>query len=981
MRSTLTCNILFFTGIVSIIWPLRARMSGDIVQTCCALDAPPLDICDITVFERTCFVGLTRKSFQIWSLTTFVDGVEVISVLNEPVHSLVRRVRAPDGVAFETCCSSGGLAQKLITSCSDGNILVWDPIAACVISSFITSTTPAEFSQVLAQQKFVRFCHAEGLVLHNDSCSSMKVFDVNSSKCVTKTISVSSDVITCASIDDSFRPVVVSANPAGDIYVGKGKGLELLTPGKPNTPRVSAIEVIVLSDSPEFIVVVTGNANGSLDTIVYSLVYLTQSDSIGYPTVRLLLSDAFNVQPYKKETKVNLVQSLGENMLLTGCEDGSPILWIVTLKGLSKIGFLQASSTLTCAVIHREDNIIVCGYADGSIIVYDSSTYVVVASIPTAHAEGVLQVGIVYDSDRCRTYISSVDKFSLTVRLWKYLFRSVKLDRDVSLPEGCRKVQLWTGGPCNLAFVENKDGTVFSVDLLRIRDGPVAYYLDTTFRFWMVSGRSGPVMLSSGALDMNVISVWNNGAHSQHFLDTRISDAFVTNCLSKPDSVSTQLQTLLRSHPHYPNFLLSSHSLSSDMQTLFAKAILYNFPAFVTTFLPEAPLAVTIPSCIRGESMSLLSLAIVQGDMSSIDCILSTWSKLMSTSSSSLEENVWHCSELFHDIKFLSRRMPSKCSSFIAGLHIPPSHAICIKGCLSRPVSKDEFWMRGTALRVVPDLWANISDSGPAYSEMESRIYDDGQSSTRNFESPHTSMQTKFSSEVDGKGMQYHPSVLLENLATERMQMNESQNWDAMAHDDISDIPNPIKMFQMSVVVQAHCHPIPHAAGSDFLKLCLRCCCATGSNALLCSPSVTTVLDYKWNTYVYSQQINRTIHFVSLLAVFTMLNVYFDTLVQQPTETGLEILVWLLSIILIVNYGVLMFQEVLVICINGISFVYYHSMIYSILAYGTAFCGLVLQVTPQDNHGWLQINTSFNSRCILAAASIMLYLKLFFMFM
>jgi hypothetical protein len=952
-------------GIVSVMSPYRSRKSGDIVQTCCTLGDAAVDLSDIVLFGRTCLIGLTAHTIQIWCLTTIVNNEEIISILSQPLYSLVRRITAPSGITFQNCSKTTGCSQKILTTCTNGNILIWDPLLSSVVGVLQgeLSSTP----------KPVCYSPSTGVVMsYSNTRQSLEIFDTLSSNCVMKTQSLSALPISCSAVDDSEGIFLASTDSDGVLYVFAGKGNETWLRTKTQGHRITALEAISLHEIPGYGVVVTGNTNGCVETFVFSKDTPLSEIELGKASKQKL-------QPYPGLSKVTMIQKLSEDRILTGCDSGPVLLWKVALEGLNKLTSLSTPDGLRSAVNLESIGVTALGFESGSISLWNNINWTKITEVSDAHKRGVASIGGIVMADRNKVLITSIGTDRTVVKTWRYTQDSLRLEGSVPLPAECSQALLWGGGSSNYVFVQNTDGVVFATDLLNADHGPVRMYSTTVLRYWSVRGSTSPVVLTSGFKDISIISVWNNDMLHSQFFSNQLMEEFRTACMSS-GGVTDLLDTLIKSHPSYPGVLMTSSLCTTIQQSMFAKAIIFKCPNFVSKYLSHLPLAVTVRSTFRGKSYSLLGIALLHDDMQSVDCILNIWSNLLTDDPSSTEECAWHPADLFDDIKLLSRKVPHKCADFLSHMKLAKAHEVCTREVSSRPLGKDEMWMRGAAMRVIPELWKTcVPEDGPAFPELESRYFEDGIMVTARLETPHIAHQSPYEQIFADSISVTHPTLALEHNNAIRIAQNE--DWDEnitsekheVTHSTMT-IPNPITSFQPHIAVEGFCHPIPHAAaGSDFIRLCMRCCEYSGHHMLLSSPVVYTVLDFKWNTYTSKFHWNSIVHYVSLLLAFSMLNVYFDTLYSQPSETGLDILVWIVSLLLIVSYGTLMFQELLIICVNGMFHVFYQSMLFNIITYGMALCGLIIQIIPREDNSF---HTSFTTRCVLSSASILLYSKL-----
>jgi hypothetical protein len=394
--------------------------------------------------------------------------------------------------------------------------------------------------------------------------------------------------------------------------------------------------------------------------------------------------------------------------------------------------------------------------------------------------------------------------------------------------------------------------------------------------------------------------------------------------------------------------------------------------------------------------------------------------------------------ELFQDFKLLALRHPTKFSQFLTQLPLLPNHSIIQRNysthrmtssfSFSSPSSallsfggtgsgveemnSDVCMMRGTEYRVVPSFWSSLNSSvtgnggGAAskgtYPDLMGRVLapEDEEILWKPFEQPHDcqAMQQSFTSAIS------HTSRSLLSQSRKRIGPPATAAADSAADSGAVEEEEEEKIAQEGqegeesggegIMVQSFIHPIPHAAsGIEFLSLCHSTHQLTGSkSSLLSSPLVSSVIDYKWNSFFSTSYHSRVFHSLFLLILFSFHCVYYEELNNSPTKTGLPALVFIVSVFLLINYLILFFDlclrhltlAVMTETSSSASALFILTDTWFLIgssAYLSVITGIAMILlnrhdpsSSEEQHG-IKMHTSFNARCLLSAASLLLFLQ------
>jgi hypothetical protein len=948
-------------GHVSIWSPQRLKNNSLSVQNCCAMQGTILTLNSLRLFNRTCLVAITRRWIRIWAVSIIQGEREILSLLKNSIYSLVRSIPVPEMAeftCFTTMQSHHDSPPSLLAGCADGSVYQWDALSGMQLRKFLVSSTAINFIQ------FIPSSHMFATV---DAGSCLAIVDPNSSALIDRTNR--SDVsqpltITCACASDIRGIIVVSGDTNGVLHMRSGRNTESSSEKVSGSGAVSAVAIVTLElDSSDDIVVVSGHVNGSIQLL-----------SCATNGVLITFSQAkrFMLQPYAS-TVIN-IQSLSKDRLATVAESESVIIWKVSSSGASKLKTLD--TTLRIRVLTFSPlGYLAGGSAESSIVLWDTVNWKKVAEKSYCHNDDpITGIGIMYDRSKDDRYIVTTSKSLSHIKLWRRKGSAIVFDGMIEMSSNCANILFWQDGESSLVFKQSNRGDVSMIDLCNSRAGVIRHFSEGGSKLLSVSGESSPIVLTMPS-NSSSISIWNNDLHDEQAFHTSFQVAFDIFCEGTHPNISV-IDKLIRSHPSFPGCLILPDPFCHN-QNLFAKAVLRGRSDFVVAYLPLVPTAVTCLCRYRDHQRSLLWLSIKRKDITSTDVILEMWCKLLAQNPSSAEECEWHVAELFSDLRLLSREQPAKFCDFIKQLRIPKAHTVEMDGCIARPIGTNELWMHGSTDRVVPGFWEAIKSE--PYPDISSRLFSDDEGVDHlRFEIPHShsSVQQPYVEKIEViVHQESHPSISVkrnsEKLVIEEVDLegDSAGLQQGTAHELVS-------VFDSSpgVMVQGYIHPIPYAAaGVEFLKLCQKCSISTGQSSVMASPAVATIIDYKWKTYFCNQYLGTVLHYLFLLILFSINCVYFSAAMDAPSETGLPSLAWIVTCFLIASYFLLFIQENLRFLAEGLySTLTDHWYFIGIGAYILAISGLLMSL----QEGGVQVSITFNSRATLAAASLLLYLKI-----
>jgi WD40 repeat protein len=464
-----------------------------------------------------------------------------------------------------------------------------------------------------------------------------------------------------------------------------------------------------------------------------------------------------------------------------------------------------------------------------------------------------------------------------------------------------------------------------------------------------------------------------------------------------------------------------THSLTSDL---------------LQRYLPKIPIAVTHSCSLphpHSTKHSLLSLALHLQDISSVDLILSQWIALLQQSNSSPSETCraqYHLMELFQDSQTLAELQPAKYSQFLQQLPLLVNHSVIQKNytthqsvSFSSPssallnlvgagrsgVNDDVCMMRGTEYRVIPSFWSSVSENGKigsaavsgAYPDLMGRVLapEDEEICWLPFEQPH---DCKALQQIPTAGVEQHtphtqqqrhkklstPAPKIVDQAAAEVAVEEKSDTIPQQANEVNSLTLSMNATQRKIeegiLVQSYVHPIPYAAaGTDFLSLCHTTHLLTGSQSpLLSSPLVASIIDYKWNSFFSKTYHSRVLHSLFLLILFTFHCIYFEELINSPSKTGLPSLAFIVSLCLLFNYFLLLIEVLLrLLTARSYSATLRDPWFYlGLSAYSAVVAGILMSLLSQHD-GDLKRHTSFNARCVISAASLLLFMQFLYSLM
>jgi hypothetical protein len=576
----------------------------------------------------------------------------------------------------------------------------------------------------------------------------------------------------------------------------------------------------------------------------------------------------------------------------------------------------------------------------------------------------------------------------------------------------------------------------------RSRSQTQAQARDLDCQIIAISGNTSPILLTCEthlSTQIQTLHVWNNDLHDlDQFYHTSLLLAMdQTSTLAAASAAASSwdqpfseasLSSLIESHPHYPTSLLVSEITSTQPHSFFFTTLLSN-PTLFRKYLPKVPIAVTQSAFVRSSKHTLLSYALQLKDGAAVDLILSQWITLLS-SSSSLQSGYetcrsqYHLMELFQDFKLLASLQPTKFAQFLVQLPLLTNHSVVQQNysthrmvSFSSPSSAllnlggggsegeengDVCMMRGTEYRVVPSFWSSLNSTGAvkgAYPDLMGRVLapEEEEIFWKPYEQPHDcqALQQSFTSGIAHNPHQLHHKKILLSLVSslqpvasskskddhpEEIEEKEEKGSDVTRGKDWS--PQASLSASEGIMVQSFIHPVPYAAsGIEFLSLCHSSHQLTGSKStLLSSPLVSSVIDYKWNSYFSKSYHSRVFHSLFLLVLFCFHCVYYEELTNSPSKTGLPALVFIVSIFLLFNYSLLLLDLFLrfltersPLTVLGDPWFYVGTSAYLSVITGISMILSNRSDSPAAED--VRIHSSFNSRCVLSAASLLLFLQ------
>ena len=938
-------------GILSVWSPHLLGIEGvkDSVQNVCHMEGYPVALDEIKAFGRTCLLCVTSRWIRIWAISIVGDdGGEVVSILNDPVFSLVRSIAAPEDTEFTSCCNTGlNPTSTLLTGCSNGSVYQWDALSGMRLRKFDITSHANTFVVYIASKYMFCAC---------DISNDLNLIDPHSSSLVNSSSPMKD--ITCGALCD-FRGVVTVLGGGNVLHllVNKGTKSPSTSTARPNTGEVTALSILAL-ESSDHIVIIAGFATGLMTSYVCA-------PEEGFDFASFATKD---IHVYR--SRVTLIRSFGTSDLVATCsESESVIIWLASERGLHKEVTLNASVFATCLAYNPQGTIVV-GTANGSLSMYDCTTCQRIAGCVEAHQDdAVHSVGITSDDAKDTNMVLTVGKRCLAVNVWRKQGHTLVFQNRIDLPGDSVDVRFWEKGESSMVFIESKLKFSYCMDIKNPSRGVVRYFSSgRSSSLLTVSGNSSPVVLTLGeqSRDGRVVDTWNNDLHDEQVCQNHVLNEFDA-FQADPMTSKTSFYKAIRTHPSFPGCLQWPDPHQGGA-TLFAQAILLGRSEFVVEFLPCVPLAVLSKCMLQGESHSLLWLALNMKDTVSTDLILLMWTDLLCSPPDSIEYSTWHFADLFEDLKVLSYQYPAKFSDFIQKLDIPQGHSINCKECDGKDIGTDEVWMRGSALRVVPQFWKHVKTP---YPDLQSRVFEpEKESQVVDVEAPHKNpnLREPYTRTFEPRPIKVHPSVNVVSRRADVAQLGKGYlDANRIKHGD----KNELKLQVLShggTVVQSYIHPIPYAAsGIDFLQICLICCSASGRSPLMSSPAVATVIDYKWNSYFGDLHTATTLHYLYVLIIFSIVTVYFDAMAEAPFKTGLPVLAWGGTIFAAVSYLMLLVQALL--RLDDEWPVAYRDVWFWIggIAYVLAISGIVMTL--------VQGESTFNSRCVLSISSLFLFLN------
>jgi WD40 repeat protein len=938
-------------GNVSVWSPHRLAQAGveDSVQSVCNMNGRPVALDTIQLFDRTCLICVTGAWIRIWAVSIVEDGIEVISILRDPVYSLVRSIEAPEFTEFTSCCNtSTDAVATLLTGCSDGSVYQWHALSGARLRKYEISPNANTFLVHISSKHLFAAC---------DNSNDLNIIDPNSTALIDRTDVI--EDITCGALCD-FRGVITVVGAGGNIHIRNGDTqISSRSARRIDTGAISALSIMAL-ESSENIVIVVGFITGMMQSYVGSVEDDFVFDHFAMKELRV----------YK--SRVTVIRNFGkEDLVATGSELESIIIWKASDKGLARVTELANTVYATC-ITSSPLGFIAIGTEEGTLSLYNCKTWKPIASKAKAHNdEGIRSIGILYDPVKNCRYLVSVGKRCRSTKAWKQHASSLVFENRIDLPSNCSDVRFWEKGESSLMFIQTTSKFSYCVDMKDPQRGPLRFFTANGGELLAVSGNSSPVVLTVGSPENgsrgNVVNIWNNDLHDEQVAHNNLWFEFDV-LAADPTSPKSALYAAVKAHPSYPGCLLDTDPHRGD-ETFFSRAIMGKQPDFVTEFLPKVPAAVLQKFQFRGKYRTLLWIAMKMKDSVSADCILRIWTDILTSPPNSIEESVWHAGDLFEDLKILSRENPAKFADFIRHLKIPINHSITCQGCDSKDIVGDEIWMRGSALRVIPHFWAQVTTAFP---DLQGRIFEpEKEAAIACVEAPHEDpgLREPFTRTFEPARIKAHPSV---NAGRQGKLVIEDSEWDMNGvsgklggHSSLA-LEKHI-LSSGGSVVQSYIHPIPYAAaGVEFLQICQNCCSSSGRQTLMASPVVSTVIDYKWRTFFGDLHVGVAMHYMYVLILYSICVVYFDAMIDAPTKTGLPVLAWIGFIFVAVSYSFLLVQELLRFAYEGLA-ACDEWLGVGLVAYCLAIAGITMTLVEGE--------TTFNARCVLAIACLFLYLK------
>ena len=952
------------SGCVSVWSPIKLKFSKNAksVQNVCNLNENLVALFQAAAFDSTSMVCVTGRWIRLWAISTELDGVTVLSILNVEVFCLIRSIEAPDHVTFTTGCVLSSDVPTILTGCNDGNVLQWDINFGSLIRRFDISTKPMSYLMFIPSQQIVVSC---------DSGNTMCVVDPYTTPCVNRLGPVSSSTVTCAATCELSRIVIAIGDANGRVYKYDGAQVVSATNPVEGNHAVSALEVMI-SKISNYDVVIVGYSHGLLETYIFN--GTDPSNSSDFSTATKIKTAAYM-------SPVSIIRNADDDRVITSSSEGDAILWNVTITGVStcfeKIKVLENCNKVQCIGINPRNDIFVMGSGNSEISLWDTKNWKEITTLTGAHdTTPISDVGFMYDEKKLARYVISIGATDSLAKLWRLKANNLTLESSIELPATCVRAEVWDREESSLLFVQTKTGLLYVMDMLQNSLGPLRFFSidETSCSFWTACGMSTAMFIDVDD-QTGQVNVWNNDMTPAESSRARISAIF-NECLMDSHRVSPDLHNVICSHPLYPNFLLETDPLS-NCHTLFSKAILGQFPHFVTTYLPLVPQAVAQPCMFKGKPRSLLWLALKMKDFDAVDCIVEVWLKLLAEESDKVEQSAFSISEMMNDLKVLSRELPAKFVEIVSRLSIPKNHGINTDQCHSRFIRHGNYWMRGSALRTVRGFWSHVEHM--PYPDLATRrLEPEEEAYLYHLEAPHASdkLQMPFTTVVESSDRKAHPSIRFagENFSLEdTLKLNEWDEEDLVRLGKVNRkkfAPDQDK----GAMVQAYIHPIPYAAaGTEFLKLCKRCATNTGRDDIMATPVVTTVLDYKWHTYFKDLHHASLFHYAFVLTLFTFHCIYFDHMMDSPFISGLPTLALVVDIFLLISYVLLLAQEAVTFLTAYLDQTRMMWFCVGVIAYVLAITGLSMQIRAAFYE--MHMNSSFASRSVLSVATLFLYFK------
>jgi WD40 repeat protein len=952
------------SGCVSVWSPSRLKKSkqANTVQNVCNLNENLIALFQAVVLGNTAMVCVTNGWIRIWGVAIELEGAQVLSILNDEVFSLMRSIEAPDRVTFTTGCVLNSEVPSILTGCSDGSILQWEPNFGSQIRRFDISTKPTSFILYIPSQEVIVSCD-----VNNTLC----VIDPFSTPCVSQLGPISSASVTCAAACEVSRIVIAVGDADGRIFKYDGTAVSSSTLPIDGHHAVTALEVMITKIS-NHVVAIAGYANGTLETYIFD--GTDPADNCEFSTATKITTQVY-------ASPVTFIRNADDDRVITACEDGETYLWNVSITGVStcfeKIKVLENCTKVHCIGINPRNDIFAMGSMQGDLMLWDTKRWQEITSVTSAHGtSAVRSVGFMFSEKKLSRYIVSVGATDSLVKCWKLKANKLTLENTIELPATCERAEVWGREESSLLFVQTKTGLLYVLDILNNSLGPLRFFSidESACSFWQVCGTHTAMFMDVDD-QSGKINVWNNDLTPAESSRVRVLNIF-NECLLDSHHVSPALDAVLRSHPLFPTFLLETDP-NSNCQTLFSKAILGRFSHFVTTYLPTIPAAVLQPCMFKGRPRSLLWLALKMKDFDSIECIVEIWMQFLVEEPDTIEMSSFSNSEMMNDLKILSRELPAKFAEMVSRLSIPRNHVINMDQCHSRFIRHGHYWMRGSGLRTVRGFWSHV-ERRPYPDLATRRLEPDEEAYLYHLEAPHAShmLQMPFTDRVESSERKAHPSIRYAGVVASPEDSIVLDDWD---EDDLVRLGKVNrKKFapeqDKGTMVQAYIHPLPYAAaGTEFLKLCQRCSANTGRDDVMSSPAVTTVLDYKWHTYFKDLHHASLFHYAFVLVLFTFHCIYFDHMMDSPAITGLPILALVVALFLILSYVLLLAQETITFLNSYLDPTRKMWFCVGVLAYVIAIAGLSIQLRAAFYE--VHMNSSFTSRSVLSVATIFLYFK------